>query len=292
MFQESAGIRECAYIPYTCKSVCLSHSLSPSLPLSTILLLLNFLLLAYSVITDLACTLLPIVVVWKVNIVFKLKLAICGLMSLGLIATACAVVRGVSLGLVTTDLSWEYCTAAIWGNTELHLGITATNLSLSRSIYAYFAGENPPSLGVQQRTPYSSKPRDRRSGQGWTNVTNINSASKNAVLETAISGRRGSEAVSVESDIHLGAIKKTTEFHIASETSQSDKSVAQKSWDRSGPQLEDTGDTTYCWGVWIYLIRHTALGGRNFVPKVWILQTWWFSVGVVGKLHVPWQFIL
>lgn len=59
-------------------------------------------------------------------------------MSLGLVATACAIVRATSLNILVTDMSYDYCIASIWASTELHLGIIATNLSLSRSISRYF----------------------------------------------------------------------------------------------------------------------------------------------------------
>lgn len=61
--------------------------------------------LAYSVFTDLVCALLPIVVVWKVKISTKTKIGVSCLMSLGLIATAVAIVRASSLGTRTLDLS-------------------------------------------------------------------------------------------------------------------------------------------------------------------------------------------
>jgi hypothetical protein len=62
---------------------------------------------AYSVITDLICALLPIVVLWKVKITLKTKIGVCFLMSLGLIATAVAIVRASSLGIKTEDLSYD-----------------------------------------------------------------------------------------------------------------------------------------------------------------------------------------
>jgi hypothetical protein len=39
---------------------------------------------AYSVFTDLICSLLPIVVVWNLKLALKQKIAICGLMAMGL----------------------------------------------------------------------------------------------------------------------------------------------------------------------------------------------------------------
>ncbi|KAI5255296.1 hypothetical protein E4T42_01991 [Aureobasidium subglaciale] len=95
---------------------------------------------SYAVATDLICTGLPIYVVWSVSsIPLSTKAAVCGLMSLGLVATVCSAIRAASLGTTTDDLSYAYCIAAIWANTELFLGIIAANLALSRSIYKYFS---------------------------------------------------------------------------------------------------------------------------------------------------------
>ena len=58
-------------------------------------------------------------------------------MSLGLIATACAAVRASSLGTTVTDLSYDYCIAAIWANTELHLGIIAANLVVGKAVVGF-----------------------------------------------------------------------------------------------------------------------------------------------------------
>ncbi|KAJ4861306.1 hypothetical protein T069G_02260 [Trichoderma breve] len=97
-----------------------------------------YLTIAYSVATDILCSLLPLYVVWGVGIKMHTKIAVCGLMSLGLLATAFGVARAASLGLVTIDLSWDYAISAIWSNLELFLGIIAANVAISHSIYTFF----------------------------------------------------------------------------------------------------------------------------------------------------------
>jgi hypothetical protein len=47
-----------------------------------------------------------------VKITLKTKIGVCFLMSLGLIATAVAIIRASSLGIKTADLSYDYCIAA------------------------------------------------------------------------------------------------------------------------------------------------------------------------------------
>ena len=115
-------------------------------------------MIGYGIITDFLCSLLPLVVIWRVHIPLRRKLLVCGLMSLGLLATGFGIGRAVSIGNATEDLKGEYlvpcrfvlrlthadpeayCIAAIWANLELLLGITAANLALARSAYAYFTG--------------------------------------------------------------------------------------------------------------------------------------------------------
>ncbi|KAK4159945.1 hypothetical protein QBC43DRAFT_304145 [Cladorrhinum sp. PSN259] len=96
-----------------------------------------YITISYSLLTDLICSLLPLLVIRNVRLPFKTKASLCCLMSLGLVATGFGVARAASLGLVTTDLSWAYCIAAIWSNLELFLGVIAANLVLSRSIYMF-----------------------------------------------------------------------------------------------------------------------------------------------------------
>jgi hypothetical protein len=123
-----------AYTHFTYKLVSLNNT-----PTTTIFpLLLTTFFIVYSIITDFICALLPVLVVWNLQIARSLKLAVGGLMSLGLVATACAIVRATSLNIQVTDMSYDYCIASIWASTELHLGIIATNLSLSRSISRYY----------------------------------------------------------------------------------------------------------------------------------------------------------
>lgn len=146
-------------------------------------------------------------------------------MSLGLIATACGIVRASSLGTTVTDLSFDYCIAAIWGNTELHLGIIATNLSLSRSIYGYFAGH------IRALTSGSEKSTGLNS-RGYMNSYLSKSTKKN---------NSRNELESTSSQIELGeqGIKKDMEFHIEEESIDTKDSstretyVTQKAWNNN-----------------------------------------------------------
>ncbi|KAK3699629.1 hypothetical protein LTR37_016365 [Vermiconidia calcicola] len=90
---------------------------------------------AYSVLTDLLCSLLPIYVVWDLRISLHKKLGVCGLMSLGLISTAFAILRASSFGGKPVDFSWTYAWTGVWADIEVNVGIIAANLSLSRMYF-------------------------------------------------------------------------------------------------------------------------------------------------------------
>ncbi|KAI8931653.1 hypothetical protein NX059_011302 [Plenodomus lindquistii] len=187
-----------------------------------------YLQVAYSVITDLICALLPIAVLWKVKISKPTKLGVCCLMSLGLIATAVALVRASSLGTKTADLSYDYCIAAIWANTELHLGIIATNLALSRMIWAFLRGapnshptRSTPQYASGSRAGYiqSSNNRSRYDKDGLSNNT-----------------RRSEDNASQQSQIPLDpVIKRTMSVHVTTAPAQGegDSKETLSSWDCS-----------------------------------------------------------
>jgi hypothetical protein len=170
---------------------------------------------AYSVITDLICALLPIIVLWNVKITLKTKIGICGLMSLGLIATAVAVVRASSLGTATADLSYDYAIAAIWANTELHLGIIATNLALSRMIWGYIRGGTK-SMSSNNPQRYGTGSDASRSRAGY-----IKSSHRSVYQDDCLETRASFDNQSQTSHIPLDpVIKKTTTVRISSDPLQ------------------------------------------------------------------------
>ncbi|OHX00754.1 integral membrane protein [Colletotrichum incanum] len=139
--------------------------------------------IAYSVFSDLLCSLLPLAIVWRIRIPSQKKAMVTGLMSLGVVyvwqpreavlrapqmcdtvfstdrafsATAFGIVRAQSLSVSEADLSWDFCITAIWSNLELFLGISAANLALSRAMYHYFVPSSEGSIPRGRYDPSSS----------------------------------------------------------------------------------------------------------------------------------------
>jgi hypothetical protein len=167
-------------------------------------------------VTDLICAVLPVFVLWDVKISLKQKIGICGLMSMGLIATITAIIRASSLGIKTVDLSYDYCIAAIWANTELHLGIIATNLALSRMIWGFFSGK------TQQ--PTSSTPGYGGGSTLGKSRNDYTRSSDRHPYEDDRDTRESSDNLSQASQIPLDPIiKRTTRVSVSHELSQNTK---------------------------------------------------------------------
>ncbi|CCF45183.1 hypothetical protein CH063_14348 [Colletotrichum higginsianum] len=186
-----------------------------------------YLTISYSVLTDLLCSFLPLVVVWQVRIKLSTKLSVGGLMSLGLIATGFGIARASSLGLKTSDLSYVYAVTAIWSNLELYLGIIAGNLALSRSLWFYFFGEKP---APTYPSAYGNSSHPSRSAY-HNNGSRLHGDNADAMDTYIRSERRPSVSKSDHSDIPLEpGIQKRTEIWISEEDGDSDvpESAAKK----------------------------------------------------------------
>ncbi|KAM0350618.1 hypothetical protein ACHAPU_003104 [Fusarium lateritium] len=125
--------------------------------------------IAFSIFTDMLCSLLPVFVIWSISLPLKTKISVWALMSLGLIATGFGIARAASLGTITSDLSWVYAITAIWSNLELYLGIVGANLALSRSMFAYFFREST----MDQASSYAARTKTT-SASGNARLSNTN----------------------------------------------------------------------------------------------------------------------
>lgn len=114
-----------------------------------------------SILTDLICSLLPIAIMWNIQMPLQRKLLICSLMALGLLCTICSAVRAKSLNPKTKDIAYEYAIVAIWALTELNLGIIATNLALSRSLFYYFTKRDQDQRDTSHPRSHGSRLRSR-----------------------------------------------------------------------------------------------------------------------------------
>jgi len=112
---------------------------------------------ATSVLTDLICSALPILVLWKIQISTRTKVAVCTLMALGLIASACSIVRIVLLDIVEdpVDITWNIIPVQIWALFEMNLSILAANMPVFLPLYRFLHQKVPE--GVSHLRTYLRK---------------------------------------------------------------------------------------------------------------------------------------
>ncbi|KAL8759409.1 MAG: hypothetical protein Q9199_000778 [Rusavskia elegans] len=157
---------------------------------------------AYSIFSDLVCSLLPVVVLWNVQVSRNLKIAVCGLMSVGLLATGSAAVRAsLSGNNKSKDLTWNLNKISVWGALEENFAIIGANLAMSRAIYVYVRDLRQ-SPGRKSRYPQRSYLSDRqlRPPTGWQRKIYASSKSQDSVIP-----------------LEDSAIKKTTDLSVIRE---------------------------------------------------------------------------
>ncbi|KAF5718169.1 integral membrane protein [Fusarium globosum] len=178
--------------------------------------------IAFSILTDLICSLLPVFVIWNTSLPLKTKISVWALMSLGLVATGFGIARATSLGVVTSDLSWVYAITAIWSNLELYLGIVGANLALSRSIFAYFFREG----GTTKGSSYGGMPRSTSASRnlrvpsssgfrsGQSRIQSRDQDSEISLVQTTKKqpNRIHQQSMTINSDMPLGTLVKAAGF--------------------------------------------------------------------------------
>ena len=91
---------------------------------------------AFDIITDLVCALLPIMVISKLRMNRRPKIALCVLMGLGVFTAGCAVAKALSLrGVFGDNPSDGFLEPATWAAVEQFLGIIIVSLPALRPLF-------------------------------------------------------------------------------------------------------------------------------------------------------------
>lgn len=100
-----------------------------------VIMALTYLYSVFSVISDFTCAILPMFLIWKLNMGRKTKLALIPIMTMACIASAAVVVRFPFVkNFDNPDFLWATVDIAIWSNTEQGLAITAGSLATLRPL--------------------------------------------------------------------------------------------------------------------------------------------------------------
>jgi hypothetical protein len=152
---------------------------------------------ALNIITDLLFAIvIPTPMLWKLNVHFRTRVTLIGILGLGVFACAAAFVK---LGYITNygklgDWLWDSRNITIWTSLELNVGIIAGSLPCLRPIFRRFLGST---YGKSSRkTPTTGATNyargTLRSGNNW---------------HTLSSGRRGDDETSSQKAINTGVME-------------------------------------------------------------------------------------
>ncbi|PYH44102.1 uncharacterized protein BP01DRAFT_374959 [Aspergillus saccharolyticus JOP 1030-1] len=105
----------------------------------------------FTIVVDLCLTMTPIIVLWDVKIKRGRKTMICGLMSLGLIATVSNALRNdFQSGLTSADMTYDMTAVSVVAILELSSGIIAACIPACAPLLR----RNPPTSTMAQSTAY------------------------------------------------------------------------------------------------------------------------------------------
>ncbi|OJD32531.1 uncharacterized protein BKCO1_37000113 [Diplodia corticola] len=140
-----------------------------------ILTAMSFALSATNILTDWTCALLPIPLLWNLEMNRNSKIAAGCLLSFGVFASACAIIRlQYTVGLsATEDYLFHISSVMLWAYAEVGVGMTAANCSTLRPVFKRIlklgssfgrsAGDDTTSLSSSDYG-CCSKSRSRREG--------------------------------------------------------------------------------------------------------------------------------
>ena len=94
---------------------------------------------AIDVVTDLLCAGVPILVIHRLQMSFRTKVALCVLMGLGVFTAGCAVGKAITLrGVFADDSTFGFTKPAIWAAVEQCVGIIIASVPALRPLFSNF----------------------------------------------------------------------------------------------------------------------------------------------------------
>ncbi|KAF3763576.1 hypothetical protein M406DRAFT_231232, partial [Cryphonectria parasitica EP155] len=97
---------------------------------------LSYMISVLAIITDWTCSLVPCIVVWNLQMKSRLKVSVCAVLALGIVASAATVIRLPYLRYynIVTNYDYNVCNILLWSIIECGVGILAGSLPSLRTL--------------------------------------------------------------------------------------------------------------------------------------------------------------
>ena len=129
---------------------------------------------AIDIATDLLCAAIPVLVIHRLQMTFRTKVALCVLMGLGVLTAGCAVAKAITLrGVSRDDYTFGFTEPATWAAVEQFVGIIIASIPALRPLLSSFLerSHNHSSIwrhlfgnGKTSRSTFSKKQRPKTPG--------------------------------------------------------------------------------------------------------------------------------
>ncbi|MCJ1363414.1 hypothetical protein MMC16_002521 [Acarospora aff. strigata] len=122
----------------------------------TVLRTMSYVNVSINIITDFIFAALPIPFLWQVQINRRTKIAVTGIMSLGVFACAAAIVKASYLGNYgkTGDFLWDSTPLIIWTVVECNTGIIAASIPTMKPLFKFPIDKTLYSSSQQKKRNY------------------------------------------------------------------------------------------------------------------------------------------
>ena len=121
---------------------------------------------AIDVVTDLVCAAIPILVIHRLQMSIRSKVALCILMGLGVFTAGCAVAKAITLrGVFAADYTFGFTKPATWAAVEQFVGIIITSLPTLRPLLRTVREKSHSNSGIRRYIFWGSKNGNSDSGK-------------------------------------------------------------------------------------------------------------------------------
>jgi len=157
---------------------------------------------SWNILIDIVLAILPVSILWGLNMPARQKLGLGGLLSLGLLAAVCGIVKVNYLaGLnARSDLTWETYNLFAWSGAELFVIIVCGSVPPIKPVYDRFFGKGLHTSAGSTSKKYAYGSRSDGSG------------SKHGA--SALDRQNRGEYIDLETAPPAGGIHKTTDFSV------------------------------------------------------------------------------
>ncbi|KAJ4301670.1 hypothetical protein N0V90_003763 [Kalmusia sp. IMI 367209] len=157
---------------------------------------------AVAAVCDFTFGLLPIFLVWNLNMAKSQKIMLIPILSMGCVASVAVTVRmGYLLKFRSPDFLWDTLDVAIWSDIEQGLGITAGSLATLRPLYRTVAAHLGLSVGATSGKMGTS---ERKGSRGWYRTPSSDRPKKSGPFSLMSITRAGDEEARMSDSSHEG----------------------------------------------------------------------------------------